>query len=1064
MLAQEKNPPEFIEEEIAEALLEPLGWRAEGKAERKIDVRGGVLADEVGYGKTAITLALIASTLEKPRPVFKHDVVDGGIKTNATLTVVPPHLALQWPSEVEKFAPKALKTVVIKDQKDLNGLTIQDIIDADIVIAASSLFKSDKHLENLTAFAGVGDLPRADGRHFNVNLELALEKVKEQVKRLQKDGSKAVWDEMVKALEKADEEMNLVLKKRLKGKQYREKAAGVRTPSPSPPPSSPVSSVAPPSSAPSSPPPQLPVKIKSEKKMVMEVVLPAKSSSVKTAIKIEETNDSKKLRRTASRNPIMIPDSDSEEEQPKRAGASKSAGKSSAKAKPKVNKAKRKATSEDEDFEAEGDAWSESEVGSDGAPSEDEDDEPIEISDEDEKPKRKGKAKAPAKPKAKPKAAAKRPPLKKRKTEGDSGGDSDSPDNVKKQIKEKKSRVQQDPWDLKSDKVRKDWKQMKSPPLEAFNFKRVVVDEYTYLEGKAHSLITHLQAQFRWVLSGTPPIHDFAAVKTIAIFLGIHLGINDDSIGTSALVKKRRKEETAAESFHSFRDVRSLEWHTRRHEVAQNFLNQFVRQNVAEIDEIKSEEHVMSVKLPAAERAIYLELKHHLQALDMNVKKTKKTDGDREKRLAAALGESQSAEEALLKRCSHFDLDIEDAENAVLECEAIVQERERQLEACKQELAETLPEMQEQHSLVLREQSENTTPFGEWIKVTREKGVGDADATEILLELMEQAGCSPGKTKVSSASTTSNSKSKEKKVKTSGKSVPKPETIADRAWKLREDTHVLRKLVKELVARVRSHRFFVAVRDLQQDRAHEKVVDCASCDRKNLPWEDIALLSSCGHMGCERCVREAASLGSEVCVLAYKRGADVGGCAAGARDHNVVKASSLGKDEPRDRDGKHFGKKLEEIMDLIKTKISKKERVLIFVQFPDLMKKVAAALTMSKMKFLQIQGTASAKSKALDSFQKEDSSDRVLLLNVMDESASGANLTTANHAIFLSPLLTPSAHIYDACETQAIGRVRRYGQTKLVHVWRFLTVDSIDTEIYEDRVVRRRQLQAAPRK
>ncbi|KAG9116037.1 hypothetical protein FRC07_007500, partial [Ceratobasidium sp. 392] len=525
MLAQERNPPEFVEEEIAEALLEPLGWRAEGKAERKVDVRGGVLADEVGYGKTAITLALIASTLEKPRPVFKQEVVDGGIKTNATLTVVPPHLVLQWPSEVEKFAPKAFKTVIIKDQKDLNGLTIQDIIDADIVIAASGLFKSDKHLENLTAFAGVGDLPHADGRHFNVNLELALEKVKEQVKRLQKDGSKAVWDEMVKALEKADEEMNLVLKKRLKGKQYREKAAGVRTPSPSPPPSSPVSSVAPPSSAPSSPPPQAPAKIKFEK-MIMEVVLPAKSSGTKAAIKTEDASDSKKPRRTVSRNPVLIPDSDSEEEdeKPKRAGTSKSAGKSSTKAKPKVNKAKRKATSDDEDFEAAEDAWSESEAGSNGAPSEDDDDEEIiEVSDEDEKPKRKGKAKAPAKPKAKPKAAAKRPPLKKRKTEDDFKEDSDSPDNVKKQVKEKKSRVQQDPWDLKSEKVRKDWKQMKSPPLEAFNFKRVVVDEYTYLDGKAHSLITHLQAQFRWVLSGTPPIHDFAAVKTIAVFLGIHL-------------------------------------------------------------------------------------------------------------------------------------------------------------------------------------------------------------------------------------------------------------------------------------------------------------------------------------------------------------------------------------------------------------------------------------------------------------------------------------------------------------------------------------------------------------
>lgn len=52
----------FIEEEVSEAVLDPLGWRAEGRAQRPIHVRGGVLADQVGYGKTAITLALIDCT------------------------------------------------------------------------------------------------------------------------------------------------------------------------------------------------------------------------------------------------------------------------------------------------------------------------------------------------------------------------------------------------------------------------------------------------------------------------------------------------------------------------------------------------------------------------------------------------------------------------------------------------------------------------------------------------------------------------------------------------------------------------------------------------------------------------------------------------------------------------------------------------------------------------------------------------------------------------------------------------------------------------------------------
>ena len=114
------------------------------------------------------------------------------------------------------------------------------------------------------------------------------------------------------------------------------------------------------------------------------------------------------------------------------------------------------------------------------------------------------------------------------------------------------------------------------------------------------------------------------------------------------------------------------------------------------------------------------------------------------------------------------------------------------------------------------------------------------------------------------------------------------------------------------------------------------------------------------------------------------------------------------------------------------------------------MKKVSEAFDERKVAYLEIRGSAAQRSKNLEKFQN-DSDERVLLLNVMDESASGANLTSANHAIFLSPLLTPTQEIYDACETQAIGRVRRYGQTREVQIYRFLTTDTIDTEIYEVR-------------
>ena len=102
-----------------------------------------------------------------------------------------------------------------------------------------------------------------------------------------------------------------------------------------------------------------------------------------------------------------------------------------------------------------------------------------------------------------------------------------------------------DPWKLRG-AAKHDWTQLHCPPLEMFHWARKVVDEYTYLDGKIHTLVTRLSADRHWVLSGTPPIHDFAAVKTIAAHLSLHLGIDDDNEGRSIEVKKRLREQTGA--------------------------------------------------------------------------------------------------------------------------------------------------------------------------------------------------------------------------------------------------------------------------------------------------------------------------------------------------------------------------------------------------------------------------------------------------------------------------------------------------------------------------------------
>lgn len=199
MIAQEsRDAPPFIEEEISEAILEPLGWRAEGRAQRPVHIRGGVLADEVGYGKTAITLGLIDCTAKDVEKDFlTMQDMKGKIPVKATLVVVPPHLTRQWGSEVKKFTGKRFKVVELATATNINALTIEDVQEADIVVVASNLFHSSVYLANLEALAGAGSLPVQDGRYFNARLETVLESLRGQVTRLQDEGANAVMDHIL---------------------------------------------------------------------------------------------------------------------------------------------------------------------------------------------------------------------------------------------------------------------------------------------------------------------------------------------------------------------------------------------------------------------------------------------------------------------------------------------------------------------------------------------------------------------------------------------------------------------------------------------------------------------------------------------------------------------------------------------------------------------------------------------------------------------------------------------------------------------------------------------------
>ncbi|SNX86341.1 uncharacterized protein MEPE_05050 [Melanopsichium pennsylvanicum] len=363
-----------------------------------------------------------------------------------------------------------------------------------------------------------------------------------------------------------------------------------------------------------------------------------------------------------------------------------------------------------------------------------------------------------------------------------------------------------DPWSLSSSLVQRDWHNMTCPPLEMFMWNRVIVDEFHYIgETMDRTLagVISLQARSKWILSGTPPTADFADVKSIAVFLNVHLGVDDDADTTKDSVRKaREKMRTAAEKFNNFREMHSPAWHHRRQQVAQRFLDRFVRSNEPEIGELPSQQLIKPIRLPAAESALYLELAHAIENLDLRhhrkvfkarpkvkaatakmvaakeiidddddsdsdsgKKKAKKTgkevklkEGDpklemshRDQRLIDTLGSSASPEEALLKRASVYDdfagvdLDaMQGVNNAIKACEYIVRERRKQLVDCRQQLERELPIALEQHFLVLHHfgyRDENRQAFADYVRNAHNAAWGDKESKKMVREILDAANC-----------------------------------------------------------------------------------------------------------------------------------------------------------------------------------------------------------------------------------------------------------------------------------------------------------------------------------
>ncbi|KAA8650448.1 putative SNF2 family helicase [Aspergillus tanneri] len=985
MIVQESDDIEpFVEEETEEALLSQLMWRAEAKVSVQKCVRGGVLADDVGYGKTAIVLGLIDAQFERGN-ASAPEPTRGFIPTKSTLIVVPHIMLPQWQSEITKFLGSKYKVLVFSTAMAFTKKTIRDIRNSDIILVSWNIFNNAGYYQKLQRLTGMPRVPTKPGRNFDDWFSEAQASLKEQVEILVNQGPDAFLESLRAKRQKVkDEQANYtyVPSKRLRGKRYAE--------------------------------------AKMHEEPSTETGLPyADISSADEKSDSSDWEDPDTLRSKVSRLLKL---------QPMKSFAQGSVG---------VN-------SEEEATEYEDSVNSNA--------------------------KCKGTKRQPG-----------RLIVGKRKA---------------------KTWDDRKEFNISRDEKNQDWEIVKTPLLHMFSFDRLVIDEFTYANTERLGPLLVLQARSKWVLSGTPPLNDFADVKSIAPFLGIHLGVDDDDLHSqNKRLKALWKHRSDAEAFQAFRAPRSEAWHRHRHELAQIFLSRFARRNIADIDEIPFTEHIILVSQSPAERAIYLELYKQLMTYNRQMRRgRRKFSSDQVERLDEIIGSSRTPEEALLKRCASLALHgrWDSGKPEATTCKSLIETRRAQITALvdeflmKTKLAAWLyGERDIRHDnfhkfveSVLRhdfgDETVTTKAYAflkyavlnpkddDWkfffadpdhtplrkeseIEAVTESMAEDqevddsvsyfsglekeAESSEANEDIGQDDGCSAKR-----GDSMRQGMQKTRKSKTDKDGMPalpnKPTSIDELKVLLQKATTDIRNYIVEWVMRTRALRFLEAMHLAQTGSD----IECSKCQGKLRTTHGINILGSCGHTLCIKCV--PGVLKKEECI--------VEGCRGSGKKFNIINGSTLGRYE-NDSSAKYGGSKMDKLIQIIQS-VPTDERVLLFIQFPELVEVACMALDLARIKYTAISTTGRKSAHKIEEYQKNGLGEsRVLILNLGSEMAAGLNLQCANHVIFLSPMLAETQYDYDSTMTQAIGRSRRYGQTKHVHIYHLLAKMTIDVNLFQER-------------
>lgn len=959
MVAQESDDIKpFLEEEKEEATLPLMSWRAEVRVSMPKTIRGGILADDVGYGKTALILGLIATQRQNDEGIpDKPSQSAGFIATNATLIVVPEHLFNQWKAEIPKFLGRRCSVLLMYNIGNLAQATVGEFMEANIVLITWDLLNNLTYYQRMRLFTGSPAVPERGGeRIFDNWFGKAERSLRELVPALQEEvpeGGTEIFSQKVLARYKQvledQAESTYCPSKRLRGKAF---------------------SLA-------------------QQKLEEN----ADNGRSQTAVSLPDHRWPSEGFRSASgsRHASVF----------ERTGSTLTRATSTATREQSQLVEIQYPRPDEMDIEDDGNYVGDVEPGAAGS-----------------------------------------------KTFGETGGTTagqkrkraelEGKPNVKGPLTDEEKLKREAAAIKKRFNIQPDMWMMKGLPIHAFSFARLVIDEYTYTKEDKQCSLVSLRAWTKWVLSGTPATGEFADVKSIARYLGIHLGIDDDGNypTENTRLNQARKCLSGLESLQLFQVPRSQAWYEHRRNHAQGFLNVFARKNPALISHTKVTNHPILCKQFPGDWKIYYALHCHLKKEHGQLRIMRNTQNDLQvERMNEFLYEKgYNPFHSSLLKCATVS-DLRGFAWSVEKCRSKLQKQQHALDKCWKRL-ESLTKQ-----TVLAKSQWAVRPsvwadflrnvfaseFGDYeamIEARRRMtnisasyetwvGVESKEISDIINQVAERfkkktetkasraaaekaaveeatnlsATDTDGGDTASSKSLGSdskgdnahNGKKKNKKKTLALKKAKMSLPPADKelmitrgareqgvAKKLHIDTVAALRIVCETFQRIRFFKAMVTLQTAAEQR-------CDFCNNTFASMYDVVVLRSCGHILCEICI-EACDSGKQISIMVSKAEEQTEIEDADAKEQTVIKAERtcpLEKCNGSTQSGKRIhgrtlndandtSRKLTRMIYIIKD-TPPDDQVLLFIQWEDLIDKAKRALLSADIGFIWAKSATDVK-------------------------------------------------------------------------------------------------------